>query len=167
MSGRHIQPVVSVGGVVRTALRPAAIVLLALTFGCGSGGGRDAAAAVAVASGGAAGAVAVPSQVDAAAVAVLSGGDAPAVGGPLATARPVAPVVWRGTVVEVVPAGGYVYLWVEGEAGLRWVGTLAMDVAQGVEVSVRPLAELDRYTSARTGRTFEGLQLGMVTASGG
>jgi hypothetical protein len=90
-----------------------------------------------------------------------------ALGGPLATARPVAPVAWRGTVVEVVPAGGYVYLWVEAEAGPRWVGTLAMDVVQGQEVSVRPLAELDRYTSARTGRTFERLQLGAVSAAPG
>jgi hypothetical protein len=85
-------------------------------------------------------------------------------GGPLATARPVAPVMWRGAVFEVVPAGSYVYLEVETEAGPRWVGTLALEVAPGQEVWVRPLAELDRYRSARTGRTFDHLQLAMVSA---
>jgi hypothetical protein len=83
--------------------------------------------------------------------------------GPLSGARAVAPVPWEGRIVEVVPAGSYVYMYVERADGLRWVGTLGMDAAPGQVVSVRPLAEVDRYDSARAGRRFEDLLLAYVT----
>jgi len=86
--------------------------------------------------------------------------------GPLSGARAVAPVPWEGRIVEVVPAGSYVYLYVEHADGLRWVGTLGMDAAPGQVVSVRPLAEVDRYDSARAGRRFEDLLLAYVTVVG-
>lgn len=81
---------------------------------------------------------------------------------PLTTARKLAPERWHAQVIERVDAGSYMYLQVTHDGAPRWVATFAGRPQVGDEVDVTSFAELDRFRSARTGRTFEHLQFASV-----
>ncbi len=70
-----------------------------------------------------------------------------------------------GTVAELVPAGGYLYVRVETAAGPRWVASLKKPLHLGDAVRVRIFAEREDFASKRTGRVFERLVFGLITRS--
>ena len=70
---------------------------------------------------------------------------------------------FEGTVVKLVPAGGYLYAHVEAPAGSRWVASLKKPLAIGDRVHVRVFAQRDDFLSKRTGLRFEVLLFGLVT----
>jgi hypothetical protein len=78
------------------------------------------------------------------------------------TRTPAEPDV-RGTVVEVLPAGGYAYLRVED----RWFATLDRGLTVGDPVTLDPIGRADTFYSRRTGRTFDALWFASVASSGG
>jgi hypothetical protein len=86
--------------------------------------------------------------------------------GPLAafTLAPDARYAFAGEVVEVLDAGSYAYLRVRGEAGERWVATLAATRPEASRVTVRVIGEADHFHSARLGRDFTALAFGLVRA---
>ena len=70
---------------------------------------------------------------------------------------------FSGTVVEVVPAGGYRYHLVEDAAGDRtWVVSIR-PAELGAEVQVRPMGAARDFDSPRTGRHFDHLLFAVVT----
>ena len=70
----------------------------------------------------------------------------------------------RGTVVERVPAGSYLYLRVEQPTGTtHWVATLARTAASGPEVDVTVFARSDHFHSRRLERDFDPLLFGAVS----
>lgn len=86
--------------------------------------------------------------------------------GPLAafTLAPDARYAFAGEVVEVLDAGSYAYLRVRGDAGERWVATLAATRPDASRVTVRVIGEADHFHSARLDRDFTQLAFGLVRA---
>jgi hypothetical protein len=74
------------------------------------------------------------------------------------------PAPFEGRVLEVVPAGGYMYVQVgeDAESGV-WVASLEKAVAEGQQVSVRPIGARSEFRSKRTGRTFQHLIFGVIS----
>ncbi|MEM6928427.1 MAG: hypothetical protein AAF602_15945 [Myxococcota bacterium] len=77
----------------------------------------------------------------------------------LAIDRSVDRTPFDGTVAEVRPAGGYLYLRVDE----RWVVGLAKPVTRGDQVTVSPVGIARAFTSRRTGDHYDELVFGVVS----
>jgi len=70
---------------------------------------------------------------------------------------------FSGTVVEEIPAGGYVYRRIRTDDDeLDWVVAISRADLLGERVTVRPFGLATDFHSARTGRVFDSLYFAIV-----
>ncbi len=85
-------------------------------------------------------------------------------GSPLAAATPIV-AVFEGEVERVLPAGGYTYLEIEGDAGARWVAVMGPGLPAGSRARVDAYAIQHDFHSRRLDRDFAELVFGTVVSS--
>jgi len=81
-------------------------------------------------------------------------GDLPAGHPPLPATKVTIPS-HSGTVSEVFPAPGYIYLHVAGPEGDEWIAGPAADIKTGAKIRWNDGAIMKNFASKTLGRTFE------------